>query len=509
MALTKHRAVKNILFLYSRLFFSLVFNIFTTRFLLSNLGASDYGIFNLLIGLVLLFSFINSALLVSVQRYLTIAMGEKDYDKLSKIFRISKRIHLVLSIVTLIVIEIFGNFILLNYLKIPPERIETARNLFHIVVGILFVSILSIPFEALIFANEDFVFDAVSGLFEGLYKLASAILIGFLPFDKLLFYGIFFFLLNVLLFFSRKIFCHYRYKEFIVKNTPIDLKIAFKLLNFAGWNFFGALCGVLRIQGIAIVLNIFFGTVINAAYGIASQLANQVSSLSINMLKGTNPIILKLEGSGNREKMISTSLKICKYSFFLISFLILPIIFELNIILKIWLKDFPGLTVNLTFLYLLYALISQLTMGLQTVIQATGKIKAYQVVVGTLIILNMPITIFFFKLGFPAQYAIIVMIAIELIASILRIYFVHMIANIKYSLFLEELLYKISIPLFSILSISWIINFLLEESIVRLFISLLTTFTIYPLFIFFFGLDYSEKHALIKKVKSISSGKMR
>lgn len=474
-----NRVVVNIGFLYGKMLITMLISLYSTRLILNALGAIDYGIFNLVGGVIAMLSFLNGAMTVSTQRFLSYNIGCGATEKLKGIFSSSVILHFIIGFFIVLILEIAGIYLFNGILNIPPERVNTAKIVFHFMVVSTFFTIYAVPYDAAINAHENFLFDALSGIFESLVKLGIAIWLVYTMIDKLVLYGLLIAGLTILIRIIKSIYCFKKYDEcrFSWKSN-INIGLLKELFSFAGWNLFGSLCTVIRNQGLAIVLNLFLGVLVNAAYGIANQVNGILSSFSANMNKALNPQIMKSEGSGDRDKMLFLAMLACKLSFFLFAFFAIPLIIEMPFILRLWLSKIPDNTIIFCQLFLVVSLIQQLTVGLMSAIQSVGKIKVYQTVMGSMIILNLPLAIGLLKFGFPAYSVLLGVILIECIAGITRIWFAQKLVNLPGKIFLRKIVFNslISISLATLTAL--IPSLLLEEGILRtsltIFISILS-----------------------------------
>lgn len=488
------RVIYNTGFLYGKMIISMFVALYSTRLILNALGAEDYGIFNLVAGVIAMLSFLNAAMTTSTQRYLSYYFGAKQTEKLKAIFNASVTLHLVIGLGVALLLEIAGLFLFNGFLNIPAERIPSAKIIYHFMVVSMFFTINAVPYDAAINAHEDLFFDAITGILESLLKLGIAIFLLYTASDKLILYGLLIASTTIFIRIIKSVFCLKRYPESKVRSLfKVEISLFREMLSFAGWNLFGALCGMGRSQGLAIILNLFFGPIVNAAYGIATQINGQLMNFSGNMLKALNPQIMKSEGSGERKHMLKLAMRASKYAFLLLSFFAIPLLFEMDYVLKLWLKNVPGYTIIFCRLALLASLANLLTIGLQTAIQATGKIKIYQSVVGGLLLLNLPIAWLLLRFGFPAYSVLASAILIELLACCIRLYLLHQIAGLSVMAYLRNVIFRI----FGVVCFSLIPCFLIltnmTASFLRLVIIALSSSVVLVIGIYMLGLERDEQ----------------
>lgn len=468
-------------------------SLYSTRLVLNALGSTDYGIFNLVAGVIAMLAFLNIAMATSTQRYLSFHQGRNELKMLKKIFTNSLILHLLIGIIIVIGLEIAGVFLFNGFLNIPINRIESARMIYHFMAGSIFFSISVVPFIASLNAHENMIWIALVSIVEVMLKLGVALLLLNSQNDKLLLYGLLTALISLLILIIHMVYCLKNYRECtLYKFWIVDKSLIKELTSFAGWNLFGSLCALGRVEGFTIMLNLFFGTVINAAYGISNQVAGQLSFFSITMLQALNPQIMKSEGADNRNRMLRLSMIASKFSFFLLAVIAIPIIFEMNSILKFWLKNVPEFTVVFCRLILIGTMINQLTIGLQSALQATGKIKSYQIVVGSLIIFNLPIAYFLLKLGYPAYSALISYIIIELFACSFRVYFLKKVGGLSISEYFAKVIFREIIPIISSISVCYLITSNFGGSY-RFLITTASSSIIFISSVYFIGLCDDEK----------------
>lgn len=488
-----NKVILNTGILYGRMLLTMGISLYSTRLVLNALGSTDYGIFNLVAGVIAMLAFLNTAMATSTQRYLSFHQAKDEPTILKKIFTNSLMLHVLIGIIIVVVLEIAGVFLFNGFLNIPNNRIESAKIIYHFMAGSIFFSISVVPFIASLNAHENMIWIAFVSIIEVLLKLGVALLLLNSQYDKLLLYGLLTASISLLILILHMTYCLKNYRECtLYKFWKFDKILIKELTSFAGWNLFGSLCTLGRVEGFTILLNLFFGAVINAAYGIANQVAGQLSFFSVTMLQALNPQIMKSEGADNRKRMLRLSMIASKFSFFLLAVVAIPIIFEMNSILKFWLKNVPEFTVVFCRLILFGTMINQLTIGLQSALQATGKIKFYQIVVGCLILLNLPLAYFLLKLGYPAYSALISYIIIELFACSFRIYFLKKVGGLSISEYFEKVIFREVIPVISSIFICYLITSNFSGSY-RFLITTTSSSIIFILSAYFAGLCDDEK----------------
>lgn len=483
---------RNTLLLYARMILTMAVSLYTSKIVLEILGVEDYGTYNVVGGIVSTLGFFIGAMSAASQRFLAYELGRRDMIRLRKTFNASLSVHIFLAIVVLILAETVGLWFVDNYLVIPDESMEAARWVYQFSIFSFLISIVQVPYNAAIVSHERMNIYAYFSILEVVLKLAIVFLLAWIAFDKLKLYAILTFSVTFLISMLYRIYVRKNFDEsrFLFVR---DRKLYRVLISYSGWNLFGSLAAIAKGQGINILLNLFFGPVVNAAQGIASQIQGAVQSFVGNFQVAVNPQIIKSFAADEKEYMTKLIFKSAKFSFFLVFFLSLPVILEINTILKIWLDIVPEHTNSFTVLILIVALIDCISGPLMTAIQATGKIKVYQITVGTLLILILPISYLFFKMGYSPETIFYVSIVIAIVALCSRLYITVRLLNISLSSFIREVLFKGGIVVvFSLLPLVFLRS-AMSEDIVRFFVlipsSLFWTATV----IYFGGLETNER----------------
>lgn len=477
--------------------------LYTSRIVLNTLGVEDYGIYSVVGGFVTMFGFLNSAMASATQRFLSFEIGRKDVIQLRNVFSMSVNIHFIIALVILLLAETIGLWFVNTQLTIPPERMVAAQWVYQFSILASMVNIISVPYNAIIIAHERMnVFAGVSIAEVGL-KLLIVFMLQWFGFDKLKLYAVLMFAVSLIIRLIYGAYCNKKFKESKFRyywNKPL-FKI---LMSYAGWNLWGNVAGVVMGQGVNVLLNIFFGPGVNAARGIAFQVRGAVQQFVSNFQMAINPQIIKSYASDNLKYMHQLIFQGAKYSFFLLFIMSLPIFLETEIILRLWLKTVPTYTVIFTRLIIVHILIDCFSGTLMTAAQATGRIKLYQSVIGGLLILNLPISYMFLKLGYAPQITLYVSICISGIALFGRLYILKKLVKLKViSFFKSVILRSVSVGLVAI-TLPLVIYLNNDPSLARFFIlgisSLISAFCA----IYFVGLDKNEKKFFKRKISSFA-----
>lgn len=493
------RIAKNTLFLYFRMLITMLVSLYTSRIILNTLGVEDYGIYNVVGGVVMMFSIINGTMATAVQRFMNYEMGKKDEERLKTVFNISVVIHIGIALIVLILLESIGVWFLNNKMNISPERMNAANWVLQFSTFSFVATILSVPYNAAIIANEKMKAFAFISILEVSLKLLIVFSLSWFSFDKLKLYAVLMFLLSVLLRIVYGIYAKKNFKECRFQ-WKWDKNIFKEMTAFAGWNMIGVSSSILRTQGVNIVLNIFYGTFVNAAMGIANQVKSAIENFTNNFIVALNPQITKSFASGDKSYLMTLVFHGSKYAFYLLLFISLPIILEAEIILKLWLKTVPEYAVIFVRLTLVVSLIESLSKTLIQAMFATGKIRDYQLVVGSITLLNLPLSLLFLYWGYPPHVVFIIAIIIAIISLFVRLTMLKTMINIQVKSFLYKVV--INVTIISILSalIPTAIFFSLGPGFKRLLLVTFTSILSTTLMIYIIGLTAKERNLINNKI---------
>lgn len=502
--MSTHKTIaKNTMFLYIRMFLIMGITLYTSRIVLYELGISDYGVYNLVAGIVSMMGFFNAAMSSATQRYLAFDIGKNDMLKLQKTFSTSLAIHFGIGILILILAETIGVWYINNKMVFPQERTFAVNVVYQFSILTFFVGIIQVPFNALIIARERMNIYAYLSLIEVVLKLIIVFILVYLGADKLISYSILVFTVTVLIALCYQIYCRNQFLEsrFILQKDKTYYK---ELISYSGWNLFGNIAAVSRGQGINILLNLFFGTVVNAAYAITNQVVGSVNLFVTNLQMAFNPQIIKSYSQGNFQETENLIFQGSKISFFLMLILVMPILLNTDFVLNLWLDEVPEYTISFVQLALIGILIDSLSGTLMTGVQATGNIKWYQIIVGVLVFMNLPSAYFVLKLGFEPYIVLVISIIISIFSLQFRLYFLKRLMKINLAVYYKTVFFKTI--LVSLLSFSVVffmkkhlsLNVGLSYFIVQSFFLVIVTL----IFIICFGLNKKERELLKKLMKN-------
>ncbi|MDO5655735.1 MAG: lipopolysaccharide biosynthesis protein [Flavobacteriaceae bacterium] len=496
------RILKNTIVLYFRMILIMVVTLFTARIVLNALGVQDFGIYSVVGGVVLFISFLNSAMAISTQRFLNFEMGRENLVQLKRVFSMSVNIHLIIGIIILLSLETFGIWFVENQLTIPENRLQAAITVYHFSAFSLFISIITVPYYADIIANEKMNIFAYIGIGEVLLKLGVAYLLIILDYDKLKLYGILLFIVTCLVQFSYYIYSRIKFPE-SKYSFFWDKQLFLKIISFASWTLIGSFATVMKNQGSNILLNIFFGPVVNAAKSVSAQAEGALSSFVSNFQLAMKPQIVKSYASKDISYLLNLIFSGAKYSYFLLLLISLPILLETPQILKIWLKLVPEYAVIFVRLAICGILIDTLSVTLMHSIQATGKIRLYQIVISSLFLSIIPISYLLFHMGYSPESLFVTTIAILVLILFFRVIIVK--RQIPFSIhdyFRNVVLKAILVTILSLI-LPLIIIFNYDESISRLILIFLTSIGSTLVIILLIGINNIEKAKLFETLKHL------
>lgn len=496
------RIVKNTLMLYFRMMLTMLVTLYTSRVVLNVLGVEDFGIYNVVGGVATMFSFLNAAMASGTQRFLSYELGRNDLDQYKMTFGATLTIHIALALTIFLVAQTIGVWFLNNHLNIPLERMEAAQWVFQFAVLSALISVIQIPYNASIIAHEEMGVYAYVSIFEVSLKLAMVILLSWIGFDKLKLYAMLMFSVTFVIAVFYKSYCKRKFSE-CNYSFLWDKSLYYELVSYGGWNLFGNLAVVGFTQGINILLNIFFGPAVNAARAIASQVGHAIRLFVTNFQLAVNPQIVKYYASNEKERMINLVFQSSRYSFFLLLIISLPVYMEADSILRLWLKIVPDYTVIFCRLIITNSLIDCVSGSLMIAAQATGVIKKYQAVVGSVLLLNLPASYIFLYKGFPPEITAYVSITLSIFALIFRLHILRGLINLSVRQFLRSVV-AISVVVTLLASLlPFVVVSLLPVSLIRLILTTVVSLSCSLLAIYFCALGQAEKQFASQKTRAL------
>jgi len=471
-------------------------NLYTVRVVMKALGIEDYGIYNVVAGVVSMLSFLSQTMSISTQRFYSYAIGENKLFRLNQIYNISFSIFVIFSIIVVIICESLGLWFINTYLNIPADRMYAANWIYQFAIMSFIFTILSIPYIAVILAHEDMGVYAFVGLTNYLLILILSLALDFIKSDKLIAYGSFMFCVALIVFLIYFFYCRTKYEECHFKLCKD--KILFKeMLSFSWWTLYGTTAGIANNQGNNILINIFFGPIVNSARAIAFQVSSILNVFCANIFTAVRPPLIKSYASGNLEYTMKLFNISNKLSFYLVFFIVLPLYSEMEYVLRLWLPEVTNDMIVFTRLSLIYTMILSLNNPITTLIQATGNVKKYHIFVESFIILSFPLTYLFFRLGFPAKYTFTISIYLFGVAHIIRLAILKMNVS-QFSIrdyFVEFLLRAAMVSLISGVSAFILIKYL-SYGIERFIVVLIASIAVTAITAYLIGLNGTERKIL-------------
>lgn len=503
--MSKERIAKNSLLLYIRTFFVMILSLYSSRIVLKVLGFEDYGLYNVISGFVIMLSFLNSSMSNATQRFISYELGKGEFEKLRETFSILISIHFFLAFIVLLIAETIGLWFLNTQLNIVPERIFAANVVYQFSILTLIIGVISVPYSSLIIAHERMAFFAFINIFDVSLKLLFVIILQYLPLDKLIFYAFltFFVTLSV-----RVLYAAYCGRNFPESSYSLcyKRKNAQDILSFASWSLFGSIATLGHTQGVNVILNIFLGATINAARGISYQIQTALTQFVMSFQTAMNPQIVKKYANGNLNETFQLVFLGSKFSFYILFLITLPFFIEMPHVLEIWLGSVPEYTVVFSRLILINTLIVSLSGSLSMLAQATGKIKKYQMTMGGILLLNIPLSYIYMKVGFSPEITFTISICLEIIALFFRLYILKIMISFPVFLFIKKVLLKAilvtSLSLVVMLFLFYIYPF---SGISRFFLVIIFVILFLLPLLYLCGMDKSERFFVMQKIRSVNS----
>lgn len=497
------RVIKNTLFLYIRMILVLGISLYTSRLVLDALGIEDYGIYNVVAGIVTMMSFMTGAMSASTQRFLSYEHGSVT-NRVKDIFKMSVNIHAIIFILVVVLMETIGLWFLNNKLNIPAERLHAANWAYQCALISFGFSIMGIPYIASIVSNEKMGAFAYIGVLEVSLKLIVAFMLYLSLGDNLILYSVLLVFSSVFIWSLYFLFCKYKIKD--TKYALFwDTELFKKLLGFTGWNLIGNIAVVTMNQGLNVLLNIFFGPTINASRAISNQVNMAIRGFSSNLQMSMNPLITKSYASGEHEYMQSLILKGSKYSFFLLLLLTLPVLLQTEQILSLWLGQLPDKIIIFCQLALVDSLVISLSGTLIAGAQANGNIKVYQIVTGGVLLLNLPLSYLLFLYGAKPEAAMALMVLISTIALSIRLLFVRRMIGLSIRVYGKVVLSRVFLVTLLSCSIMWYLDSLMGSTFLYLIVESFTSAFVVICTIWLLGLEHAERKFILNKLSAFHS----
>ena len=487
------RIAKNTMVLYIRMIFVLLVSLYSTRAILNALGVVDYGIYNVVAGFVSMFAFLNSSMTNTIQRFFNYERGRNDANSLNKVYITSFQIQFLLGIITFVLLEIVGVWYISTKMILPVERLSAAMCVFHFSVISLFLLILQIPYAAAVIAHEKMTFYAIVSITDAVLKLLIAIVLPYIHYDRLIYYGFLMLVISIVnlllyFFYAKRFFAEIKYQNCFHKH------LFKKMLAFSGWNVFGAFAYTMQGQGLNMLMNAFFGPIVNAARGVAYQVQAALSGFTENIAVAFKPQLVECYAKGDFERTKYLMYSMSKLGYVMVFVLSLPVSLEIEYILKIWLGGgVPQNTAIFTILILFNMVLCSLNLPISQTVQAVGNIRNYQTFRSAIVMSVLPISWIALSNGLPAYWVFIILILVNIINQLASMFLLKRVFSYSY----KEYTSKVIIPciLFSIVVpiVPFVVHFLFMESFVRLLIVGLLSVLVSIVFLYWVIMTRNEK----------------
>ena len=498
------RIAKNTFLLYVRMLFTMAVSLYTSRVVLNVLGVEDYGLYNVVGGFVAMFSFFNGAMAAATQRYLNFELGRGDASRLHQVFCTSVNIHAIISFLVLLLSETIGLWFVYTYLNIPVDRFSAALWVYQASVLSSVVMVMSIPYNAAIIAHERMGAFAYISVLEVVLKLLIVYLLVIYDIDKLKLYAVLMLLVQVLI---CLIYGRYGYKHFTETRYRAvwDSRLFKEMTGFAGWSLFGNIAAVAFTQGLNVLLNMFFGPAVNAARGIAVQVQNAIKGFCVNFQTALNPQITKSYAAGDMDYMYGLVFTSSKFSYYLLLLLSMPVILETQVVLQWWLGIVPEHTVAFVRLILVISMVDSLANPLIQAASATGRIRKYQSVVGTMLIMILPISYVALKLNSSPEGVFVVQLIVFCVALFARLWMLRSLIGLS----LRAYCRKAVLPMASVTVASAVVPLtvylLMQPSLLRFLLVCAVSLVSVVVTVYCLGLASNERVFIRERLKVLKN----
>lgn len=496
------KIAKNTLLLYFRMLLMMFVTLFTSRVVLDKLGVTDYGIYNVVGGVVAMLGFLNSSMSNAVQRYLSFEIGKNNEDGVNRIFNVSLFAHAGIAVFVFVVMEIVGVWYLNTHMNIPAERMDAANWVLQCSIFTTLFTILQVPYNAIIISKEQMGIYAYISILEVVLKLLVVYMLAIGNFDKLKLYSVLIMVVTIGIVMIYRFYCTRKYKEAKFKFIK-DWNLLKQIVGFASWNMLGELAWVFTGQGVNIILNSFFGPVVNAARGLAEQVNGAVNRFVANFQTAVNPQLIKNYASDQLGEMKTLLFRSTRFSYYLLLALSLPIILKMDFILHLWLKEVPDYTTGFCQLVLVSSLVSTLSNLLAQVARAYGKIRNYQIIVSIFLLLNFPLSYIVLKFGCSPLSTMFVNIGVNAMLLFVRLRLTNRMIQMTYGSFIRNVLFPVITVTAVALVIPLTIYFMLDNSIISFIIVCLVSFVSVGVSTYAIGMNANERLYILAAISKI------
>lgn len=490
------RIAKNSIFLSIRMVVVLCITLYTSRVVLHALGVEDYGVFNVVCGFVSMFAFLNTSMSNGIQRFFNFELGKNGVDGANKVYKTALLIQLILGLIIIVLTESFGIWYLHNKMVIPEGRMFAAEWVFQISIIQFLVVIMQVPYTAAVMAHEKMDFYAIVSILDAVLKLGLVLVLPHVGYDKLIVWGLFGLIIHILVLILYFIYCKTKFKEIHLGNglLKIEKPLFGSMLGFSGWNIFGSFSNMMRDQGINLIINLFFGPVVNAARGIAVQVNAAISGLVSSILTPVRPQVIQSYARGELDRSMRLTFSISKLSLCFLFLLALPVCVEIDFILNLWLG---GVVPDHTQAFCIIILITSATLipmgALATLVHASGKMWKYQLIGSTVKLISVPIAYVMLKLGYAVEWAFIMVLLFDAIGLIVGMFIIKTLMPFSIRSYFRYVVLPIVPVLFVSLLMDWLMHSFLSNEIVRVLAVFILGSLILLALVYFIAMTKEEK----------------
>lgn len=479
-------------------------SLYTSRIILQNLGVSDYGIYNIVGSVITSFAFVSAPLGTATQRFYNFELGKDNKKQLNVIFNMSFVIYLILALSLFLIIEISGLWFIYNKMTLPENRLDAALFSFHFYLVTFVLGLLKVPFDALIIAHEKMAYYAWVSILEVVLKLLNAFSLVYFEIDKLELFAVNHMIISIamLALVATYSLRSFKYIFFISTKKIWDREIFNSILSFSGWTLFGSVASMTSNQGINILLNTFFGVIVNAAMGVASQVNSAITQFVHNFQVAFRPQIVKYYAGGNLSELYTLINRTSKMSYMLMFSLVCPLCFNIQFVLELWLgqANVPEYAASFCILMTVYALLESFSAPMWMTIQATGKIKKYQIVISSIMFMNIILSYIFLSIGLNPTVVLEIKCCMDILYLVIRLRFIKKMIGFP----IYKFIIKVIVPMIVItiipIAVLFVMSFCINSNWHHLILTIVVFYIVYIPFVYFVGLTQNERNAIKKMV---------
>ena len=496
------RIAKNTIYLYIRMFITILVSLYTSRIVLQVLGASDYGLYSVVAGVLAMFSMFNGALTAGTQRFLNYAMGEEDDNKLKKTFSIAFSLHIYVALAIFVIGQTVGYWFVINYLNIPDGRMTAAIWVYELSLFSFLISLVQIPFQSCIIAHEHMNIYAYMSIYDVVMKLIVIFLIQFLTYDKLILYAILIFAVHTSSVIIYNAYCRHHYEECRFKMVT-DKGMMKEIASFSGWNLLGGSIGPITNQGVNILLNIFCGTIVNAARGLSMTVSVYVMQFVTNFQMAANPQIVKLFAAKEYDKFYKLIINNCRISVYLFLLIAIPVFIEIEFVLGFWLGDYPDYTEVFIQIILIQSFFQAINRPINMSVHASGNIKWMNITNALFMLIVLPVSYLVLKVGYSPVSVYWVNVLFFVTDNVVCLYYSHKYTMLPVGIILKEVYLNSIIGATLMFVIPYLISQQINEGVTRFFAICTLSILISLIVIYFWGLTPGMKMMVKEKIKRV------